>query len=457
MATATLPRGKTKPDPKSKPPATGWTAELHEIPLAAIELGDNVRATLGDVGGLTDSIRAVGVLEPVRVREIGAGKYLLLFGHRRLAAAREAGLATIPAVVEVEAETAAQRSTRQLIENIQREDLNPLEEAKAYRAILDADPKLTQAELAKQVGRAAPTISNSLRLLELDPKVLPMVAAGKLTGAHAKALAGLKGREQVELAEWAAGGAASAHALEQQVRFRREQADREAKDRAARRKIADAVEKELEKAGARKESSTLVAAGYYAIELVKILKGRGWQGTSGGHERGSTCDCEAFAVDTTWDGKLRRVTKTCVDEGHRKIAQQEHDAAWKAKQERDAAKRAADAAELERRAVPLAAYLAKSTPAGERLVLFALLNEYHARARFAARRNAAIGWEEPDADLWRAILKIKAAELGDEVRRVVADAVLHAPQRAGILEALEQIPEALPAEPKAKGTKAAAK
>ena len=465
--TTTIPRGTSKAKSNGTVPAKGWTPELHEIPVASIDVGANVRTDVGDISGLVDSIKAVGILEPIRVAEVGAGKYELVYGQRRLAAAKDAGLATIPAVVDAGAEVGQLRAIRQLIENLQREDLNPLEEAQAYAAILKADSKLTQAELAKRVGRAAPTISNSLRLLELDPKVLPLVRAGKLTGAHAKALAGLKGAAQRELAEWAASGNASAHALEQQVKFRREQATRDDQERAKRRKVADEAEAELVKLGASKETSTIASGGYYGTEVVKILKGRGWPaaGMGGyygtevvkilkgrgwpaagmGGKGGKTCDCEAFAIDLSWDGKLSKIKRACVSSTHQEAARKEEAAAWETKQERDRQKAAADAAELEQRILPLAAYLEKPTPAGERLTLFALVSQdYATRARFVERRKIAVSWDSPMKHLWTGILKIPAGELAGEIRRAVADHVLHSSKGDGVLEALEQIPEALP-------------
>lgn len=448
--TTTIPRGTSKAKSNGSVPAKGWTPELHEIPVASIDVGANVRTDVGELAGLVDSIKAVGILEPIRVAEVGAGKYELVYGQRRLAAAKAAGLATIPAVVDAGAEV-GQRAIRQLIENLQREDLNPLEEAQAYAAILKADSKLTQAELAKRVGRAAPTISNSLRLLELDPKVLPLVRAGKLTGAHAKALAGLKGAAQRELAEWAASGSASAHALEQQVKFRREQATRDDQERAKRRKVADEAEAELVKLGASKETSTITSGGYYGTEIVKILKGRGWPAAGLGGKGGKTCDCEAFAIDLSWDGKLSKIKRACVSSTHQETARKEEAAAWEAKQERDRQKVAADAAELEQRIIPLVAYLEKPTPAGERLTLFALVSQdYATRARFVERQKIAVSWDSPMKHLWTGILKIPAAELAGEIRRVVADHVLHSSKGDGVLEALEQIPEAVPAAKAAK-------
>lgn len=132
---------------------------------------------------LTDSVRTHGVLEPVIVRPIGAG-FELVVGERRWRAAQQAGLTEIPAVVrELSDEETAIIA---LVENLQREDLNPIEEARAYKRLLDLN--LTQEEVAAQVGRSRSAVANSLRLLTLDSKTQTLLARGELSVGHAKVL-----------------------------------------------------------------------------------------------------------------------------------------------------------------------------------------------------------------------------------------------------------------------------
>jgi ParB family transcriptional regulator, chromosome partitioning protein len=139
---------------------------------------------------LSDSIRATGVLQPVIVRKLGSGDYQLVAGERRMRAAQLAGLATIPAIVRDYDDR--QMIELALIENIQREDLNPIDEAKAYQALIER-VGLTHDQLSERVGKQRSSISNSLRLLSLPPEVMDMVSRGTLSAGHARALLGLEG------------------------------------------------------------------------------------------------------------------------------------------------------------------------------------------------------------------------------------------------------------------------
>ena len=143
---------------------------------------------------LADSIRAVGVLQPVVIRPVG-DRYQIIMGERRVRAARMAGLSTIPAVVRITEDHYLLRDA--LIENVHREDLNPLEEAAAYAQLLN-DFSVTQEELAGRIGRSRPAISNALRLLKLPPSVQRRIAAGTLAAGHARAVASLADPEQQE-------------------------------------------------------------------------------------------------------------------------------------------------------------------------------------------------------------------------------------------------------------------
>jgi ParB family chromosome partitioning protein len=133
---------------------------------------------------LVHSVREIGLLQPVVVRPSGSG-YELIMGERRWRATREAGLATIPAIVRETDDTAMLRDA--LLENLHRSQLNPLEEAAAYQQLLD-DFGCTHDELAGRIGRSRPQISNTLRLLKLSPAVQRRVAAGVLSAGHARAL-----------------------------------------------------------------------------------------------------------------------------------------------------------------------------------------------------------------------------------------------------------------------------
>ena len=144
---------------------------------------------------LSKSVAALGVLQPLLVREPTPGHYELVAGERRLRAAQRAGKETVPVlVVDTDERGSLERA---LVENMHRQDLNPIEEAAAYRQLLD-EGGLTQDALGQRVGRSRVTIANSLRLLDLPVDVQGLVAERKLTGAHGKALLVLEGNAFME-------------------------------------------------------------------------------------------------------------------------------------------------------------------------------------------------------------------------------------------------------------------
>jgi ParB family transcriptional regulator, chromosome partitioning protein len=144
---------------------------------------------------LVHSIRELGVLQPIVVREIKEGSYELIMGERRLRASKEAGLKKIPAVIR---ETEDQNMLRDaLLENLHRSDLNPLEEASAYAQLLE-DFGITQEQLADRIGRSRPQITNTLRLLKLPASVQRQVAAGVLSAGHARAILGATDASRME-------------------------------------------------------------------------------------------------------------------------------------------------------------------------------------------------------------------------------------------------------------------
>ena len=165
--------------------------ELKNLPVAKLEPRREQPRTIFDdeaLQELADSVSRYGVIQPVTVRKLPSGYYQIIAGERRWRAARLAGLEEIPTrVIEADDRRVAELA---LVENLQREDLNPIEEARGYRALID-DYGLTQEEAAVSVGRSRPAIANSLRLLSLSPKVLGMVEEGKLSAGHARALLGL--------------------------------------------------------------------------------------------------------------------------------------------------------------------------------------------------------------------------------------------------------------------------
>ena len=152
-----------------------------------------------ELEALSDSIATHGVVQPLTVRELNGGYFQIIAGERRWRAARLAGLSEIPVVV-IEADD---KKTMELalIENLQRQDLNAVEEALGYQSLME-DYGMTQEETAARVGKSRPAVANALRLLNLCPHVLDMVRAGQLTAGHARAILQLKtDRQQLQAAQ----------------------------------------------------------------------------------------------------------------------------------------------------------------------------------------------------------------------------------------------------------------
>ncbi len=162
--------------------------ELKQLPVSRLEPRREQPRTVFDDAALqelAESLRRYGVIQPVTARKLDNGFYQIIAGERRWRAARLAGLEEIPVrVIEADDRRTAELA---LVENLQREDLNPIEEARGYQALID-EYGMTQEEAAQSVGRSRPAITNALRLLSLSPAVLSLVEEGKLSAGHARAL-----------------------------------------------------------------------------------------------------------------------------------------------------------------------------------------------------------------------------------------------------------------------------
>jgi ParB family chromosome partitioning protein len=183
-------------------PAGGQADDLgayfQEIPVESITPNPRQPRQVFDEDALDElsaSIRAVGLLQPVVVRQVVPGRYEIVMGERRWRACQIAGLPEIPAIVRETSDDDLLRNA--LIENLHREQLNPLEEAAAYQQLLE-DFSATHEELARKIGRSRPHISNTIRLLNLPAAVQKRVAAGVLTAGHARALLGVDDPEAQE-------------------------------------------------------------------------------------------------------------------------------------------------------------------------------------------------------------------------------------------------------------------
>ncbi|HET7454616.1 MAG TPA: ParB/RepB/Spo0J family partition protein [Solirubrobacterales bacterium] len=226
--------------------------ELRELPVSLIKPNPSQPRTNFDeeaLAALAASIEATGVVQPLLVRPLPDGSYELVAGERRWRAAQQAGVDKVPAVVRDQA--AADRLQAALIENMVREDLNPVEEARACSALVE-ELGLTKEELAKRVGRSRPAVSNLIRLLELPDEALELLESGELSEGHGKALLGATGHDvRRRLARDAARGGWSVRETEERVRLasqpkarpRRAAGDPDAV--AALRDVADALEEAI--------------------------------------------------------------------------------------------------------------------------------------------------------------------------------------------------------------------
>jgi len=197
--------------------------ELRELPVGSIDPNRNQPREHFDeesLIALAESIRVLGVLQPVLVRPSDEDRYELIAGERRWRAARRAGLTTIPAIVRTVTDTVSLEQA--LVENLHRDDLNPLEEAAAYQQLVE-DFQLTQEEVAGRVGRSRSAVANTLRLLHLPPTIQRLVGERRLSAGHARALLGTPDRAfQEGMAQRIVAEGLSVRQTEEAVRRRSE-------------------------------------------------------------------------------------------------------------------------------------------------------------------------------------------------------------------------------------------
>jgi ParB family chromosome partitioning protein len=197
-------------------PAVGGET-LASLAIDALQPGRfQPRARIGQeaLAELAESIKSQGVMQPILARPLGAGRYEIVAGERRWRAARMAGLTSVPALVREVADRQALAIA--LIENLQREDLNPLDEATGIKRLTE-EFGMTHAEAAEAVGRSRAAITNALRLLELAPPVQELVREGKLDMGHARALLALPALKQIEFAREAVARQLSVRQVEKRV------------------------------------------------------------------------------------------------------------------------------------------------------------------------------------------------------------------------------------------------
>lgn len=196
---------------------------LLELPVSQVSTNPNQPRKSFDedaLASLTASVRELGVLQPLLVRPVSGERYELVAGERRLRAAKRAGLPTVPVLVRTVDDTSSLEHA--LVENLHREDLNPLEEAAAYQQLIE-DFRLTHDQVATRVGKSRAAITNTLRLFQLPPSIQRAVADRQLSAGHARALLGTPDRAyQEQLAKRAVSDGLSVRDVEEAVRLRNE-------------------------------------------------------------------------------------------------------------------------------------------------------------------------------------------------------------------------------------------
>lgn len=256
---ALLPSGGGSEEPEAR-------GSLLELPLDAIVANPNQPRHAFDEEGIAElatSIGELGILQPLLVRDTGGGTYELIAGERRLRAAHAAGLSTVPAIaVDTDERGSLERA---IVENIHRADLNPIEEAAAYRQLI-AEAGLTQEQLGDRLGKNRVTIANALRLLDLPTELQRLLVEGKLTSGHGRALLRLSGNPfQERMARRAAEEKLSVRETEDEVARYLEMTGGVTAGRSASRRAA-------EESGAASEAQHRLAD--HLQTRVKVTMGR---------------------------------------------------------------------------------------------------------------------------------------------------------------------------------------
>ncbi len=257
---------------------------LVQLPLDAIDPNPEQPRTTFDpeaLAALAHSIRLHGVLSPVVVRPAGEdGRYVLVAGERRLRAAGQAGLTEIPARVLPASEEVAQDLEIALVENLQREDLNPIEAARGYQRLVEKYG-YTQEQVARRVGKDRATVANALRLLKLPDHVLDLVRAGRLSAGHARALVPVTDPQVLrEIVSQVLARDLSVRATERLVRSR-VQVGRQVRQRERRKNLLEVASRALSRhlstqvevvAKARGKGGRIVISYYDDEDLDRLLR-----------------------------------------------------------------------------------------------------------------------------------------------------------------------------------------
>lgn len=299
------------------------------LPVTSIDGGENPRQMTDEAADkeLVASITKHGILQPIRVRPSGKGRYQVVAGGRRYAAAKEAGLSMMP--VFIATPTDDQAFQQALVENLQRANLNPIDEAKALLRLL-ADGKMTQKQVGAIIGKSQSYVANAIGLLEASPAVQKALESGKINVASAKAMRTLPEADQNRLVDRAQKGEVNSKDIEYAASEQKRRVDQEERSRKEQEELAARISEALTLGKAQKTlkagmTVTVDPYGLNKLEVVEVPKGltlilRDWNGhkpISDGFE----CSCTAFALRFAYSGgeaNIAEFTAVCIVPEHAK-------------------------------------------------------------------------------------------------------------------------------------------
>jgi ParB family transcriptional regulator, chromosome partitioning protein len=441
--TATVPPAESPPAKVDESPLGFATQEL---PLSQIREGRNARVlqSAPEQRALTESVKEHGILQPIRVRPMGDGMYEVIAGHRRFAAAKSAHLKTAPAVVAIVTdETTA--FVQSLVENLQREDLNPLDEARALKALIAEktahDPEeATQEKIGKLISRSQAYVSNSMRLLDLEEPVQEAIQKGQLSASHGKALAALPAESQVQVAREAIAKKLPSREVEDRIKRAKEEAQRvaETKDRRTT-EAANATTKLVEFLAATKKLKAadveIVSPRYGTEHLIAAFVAAGVKSRGSGpiDHVGPEWDCAEQKTTFTYQQWTGAFTPTCTVQQHHDEFVKDRD---KAKQK--AAAKISQALERAKTATGRAMRSDEGkgilNAAGQRVALFAFLTSHrgysygsgNGRSEAFVKRHGGVREGVSDVlpmDILETIEGLDEKDLGQELAAAVLDGV----------------------------------
>jgi ParB family chromosome partitioning protein len=411
-------------------------ARLVDLRLELVDVGENVRADAGDLAELAASIADLGVLQPIRAIGPGPdGHYRAVWGQRRILASRIAKRTTIPALVEASADVddvGAKRSIEQLAENLQRKDLNPIEEARALRDVLTSTG-LTHEALADKLGRSRPWVSNVLGLLEAAEPVQELIQQGRLSPSHANAVRGLAPKTAAKLAKEAADHGDTAHGLEQMVqqykrdeKWRKEREEASAKAIEERRAVVERSLATLEKKKVAKDAPIRIATwsgGEQSSQVKQLIEKAGYTDVKvvsmnaiSSKPKGVACDCTAWKVEINWNGALT-IVPGCTKDAHLRQKSSNDEAVRRAKG-------AVQAQVIERLAELAPSQVQTTSPTEAARIhvtpLFARMALWHLLSWQVADWSEKLGGKRNNP--WKTIAGLTEEQLADELAKATAKA-----------------------------------